>query len=74
MGTIMRPNPYQVWEIDAVEGWLDDMASQGYLLESRSGIHYDVENLRGYDNGDVTVDDITLKKQEVALVRLYVEF
>lgn len=40
MGTIMRQNPYQVWEIDAVEGWLDDMASQGYLLESRSGGYF----------------------------------
>ena len=34
--------------------------------------------LKAYENGDVTIDmagtEITLKKQEVALVRLYVEF
>lgn len=40
MGTIMRLNPYQIWEIDAIEGWLDDMASQGYLLESRKGGYF----------------------------------
>ena len=25
--------PYAIWEIDAIEGWLDDMATRGYLLE-----------------------------------------
>ena len=34
--------------------------------------------LTGYDNGNVTIDQagtsVTLEKQEVALVRLYVEF
>ena len=37
MGTIARLNPYQAFEIDAVEGWLDDMAQRGYRLENRSG-------------------------------------
>lgn len=37
MSTISRLNPYQSFEIDAVEGWLDDMAQRGYRLESRSG-------------------------------------
>lgn len=25
--------PYPLWQIDAIEGWLDDMATRGYLLE-----------------------------------------
>lgn len=37
MSTIARLNPYQSFEIDAVEGWLDDMALRGCWLESRSG-------------------------------------
>lgn len=37
MGTIAKLSPYQAFEIDAVEGWLDDMAQRGYRLESRSG-------------------------------------
>ena len=37
MGTIAKLSPYQAFEIDAVEGWLDDMALQGYWLESRGG-------------------------------------
>lgn len=28
-----RTCPYSLWEIDAIEGWLDDMATRGYLLE-----------------------------------------
>ena len=28
-----RMCPYSLWEIDAIEGWLDDMAKRGYLLE-----------------------------------------
>lgn len=37
MGTISKTSPYDLWEIDAVEGWLDDMASQGLLFEHTSG-------------------------------------
>ena len=33
MKHIRRMSPYSLWEIDAVEGWLDDMATRGYLLE-----------------------------------------
>ena len=37
MATISRVLPYQPWEIDAVEGWLDDMASQGLLFTHYRG-------------------------------------
>ena len=34
MSTVSKLSPYQLWEIDAIEGWLDDMAARGFLLES----------------------------------------
>ena len=34
MKRIKRMCPYPLWEIDAIEGWLDDMATRGYLLEN----------------------------------------
>jgi len=40
MATIARLLPYQLWEIDAVEGWLDDMASQGLIFTHYSGGYY----------------------------------
>lgn len=40
MATISRVLPYQPWEIDAVEGWLDDMASQGLIFTHYSGGYY----------------------------------
>lgn len=40
MATISRVLPYQPWEIDAVEGWLDDMATQGLIFTHYSGGYY----------------------------------
>ena len=37
MSTVSKLSPYQLWEIDAIEGWLDDMAARGFLLESKKG-------------------------------------
>lgn len=37
MATISRVLPYQPWEIDAIEGWLDDMATQGLIFTHYSG-------------------------------------
>ncbi len=37
MATISRLLPYQLWEIDAIEGWLDDMATRGFLLQKSKG-------------------------------------
>lgn len=37
MATIAKLLPYELWEIDAVEGWLDDMASQGLIFTHNSG-------------------------------------
>lgn len=34
MALIKQTLPYQLSEIDAIEGWLDDLASQGLLLEN----------------------------------------
>lgn len=34
MALIQKTLPYQLSEIDAIEGWLDDLASQGLLLEN----------------------------------------
>ena len=36
----IRICPYSPWEIDAIEGWLDDMATRGYLLEKCKWNHY----------------------------------
>ena len=44
------------------------------LYSPKNGTKEIKGTLNAYDNGDVTVDDLTLKKQEVAMVRLYVEF
>ena len=40
MATIARLLPYELWEIDAVEGWLDDMATQGMIFTHYSGGYY----------------------------------
>ncbi|MBP3587797.1 MAG: DUF2812 domain-containing protein [Clostridia bacterium] len=40
MATISRVLPYQPWEIDAIEGWLDDMATQGLVFTHYSGGYY----------------------------------
>ena len=40
MATIARLLPYELWEIDAVEGWLDDMATQGLIFTHYSGGYY----------------------------------
>ena len=40
MATISRILPYQPWEIDAIEGWLDDMATQGLIFTHYSGGYY----------------------------------
>ena len=40
MATVSRLLPYQLWEIDAVEGWLDDMAAQGLIFTHYSGGYY----------------------------------
>lgn len=40
MATIAKLLPYELWEIDAVEGWLDDMASQGLIFTHFSGGYY----------------------------------
>ena len=40
MATISRILPYQLWEIDAIEGWLDDMAGQGLIFTHYSGGYY----------------------------------
>ena len=40
MATISRVLPYQLWEIDAIEGWLDDMATQGLIFTHYSGGYY----------------------------------
>lgn len=37
MATVAKLLPYELWEIDAVEGWLDDMASQGLIFTHNSG-------------------------------------
>ena len=37
MKTLKRACPYSLWEIDAIEGWLDDMATRGYLLQEYKG-------------------------------------
>lgn len=37
MSTVSKQSPYQLWEIDAIEGWLDDMAGRGLLLENKKG-------------------------------------
>lgn len=37
MTTVARLLPYDLWEIDAAEGWLDDMASQGLIFTHYSG-------------------------------------
>lgn len=37
MATVSKTSPYDLWEIDAVESWLDDMATQGLLFEYMSG-------------------------------------
>ena len=48
------------------------------LYRPRNGVKELKGTLAGYDNGNVTIDQagtpITLEKQEVAQVRLYVEF
>ena len=48
------------------------------LYKPRNGMKELKGTLVGYENGNVTIDqagtEITLEKQEVALVRLYVEF
>ena len=48
------------------------------LYKPKNGMKELKGTLTGYDNGNVTIDqagtEITLEKQEVALVRLYVEF
>ena len=48
------------------------------LYRPRNGAKELKGTLTGYDNGNVTIDQagtsVTLEKQEVALVRLYVEF
>ena len=40
MATISRILPYHPWEIDAIEGWLDDMAGQGLIFTHYSGGYY----------------------------------
>ena len=40
MATISRVLPYHPWEIDAIEGWLDDMAGQGLIFTHYSGGYY----------------------------------
>ena len=37
MSTITKRLPYELWEIDAVEGWLDDMAGRGMIFTHYSG-------------------------------------
>ena len=37
MASVKKSLPYDLWEIDAVEGWLDDMASQGLIFTHNSG-------------------------------------
>ena len=48
------------------------------LYKPRNGMKELKGTLTGYENGNVTIDQagtsVTLEKQEVALVRLYVEF
>ena len=40
MATVAKLLPYELWEIDAVEGWLDDMASQGLIFTHNSGGYF----------------------------------
>lgn len=70
MGTIIRLNPYQVWEVDAVEGWLDDMATQGYLLEGRKGGYFlfqETEPQKVRHRIDVRNDAVELNTDETLL-------
>ncbi len=40
MALIKQTLPYQLSEIDAIEGWLDDLASQGLLLENVAATYF----------------------------------
>ena len=40
--------PYYVYQVDAIESWLDDQARQGlFLTDVRSRLTMDFENLAG---------------------------